>query len=80
MKTINGGRKTLSIVSLKIKIFNIEETMKVFVIEEQNFDHEFLTGLDCIQKFRLIQNEELEISQKMKPQNEVAPKGEKKNS
>lgn len=50
--------------------------MKVFVIEGENFDHEFLIGLDCVKKFRLIQNEELEISQKMKPQNDVASKDE----
>lgn len=38
--------------------------MHVFVIEETNFDHDFLIGLDFVDKFQLRQNEKLEISQK----------------
>lgn len=50
-------------VTLKLKIFDIEKSMNVFVIDEENFDHDFLIGLDCIKKFQLIQDEKLEITQ-----------------
>lgn len=54
----------MGIVTLKIKIFEIEKEMNIFVIDEQNFDYNFLIGLDCIKSFQLIQNENLEITQK----------------
>lgn len=39
--------------------------MNVFVIDKENFDYDFLVGLDCIKEFYLVQNENLEISQKI---------------
>ena len=51
-------------VKLVVKIFNIEKEINVFVIDEENFDYDFLVGLDCIKKFQLIQDENLNISQK----------------
>lgn len=50
-------------VTLKIKIYNIEKIMDIFVIDDGNFNYDFLIGLDCIKKFKLIQNEELKIIQ-----------------
>lgn len=77
LKTINGVKKSIGIVMLKIKIFQIEKNMKVFVIDEQNFDYDFLIGLDCIKSFQLIQNQNLEITQnlnkKIKQSNENIP-------
>ena len=66
LKTINGVKKSTGIVSLKIKIFQKEKNMNVFVIDEQNYDYDFLIGLDCIKAFQLIHNENLEITQKVK--------------
>lgn len=63
LKTINGVKKTTGIVTLKIKIFKLEYNMNVFVIDNENFDYDFLIGLDCIEKFHLTQNDKLEISQ-----------------
>lgn len=64
LKTINGAKKTKGMVTLKIKIYNIEKTMNVFVVDnENNFNYEFLIGLDCIKNFKLIQNENLQITQ-----------------
>lgn len=63
LKTINGVKKSIGIVTLKIKILNMEQTINVFVIDEENFDYDFLIGLDCIKKFRLTQNEKLEVTQ-----------------
>lgn len=63
LRTINGEKKTKGMVTLKIKIFNIEQLMDIFVIDNENFNYDFLIGLDCIKHFKLIQNEKLEISQ-----------------
>lgn len=65
LKTINGVRKSKGIVTLQIKIFSEEHEMDVFVIDQQNFDYDFLIGLDCIMKFGLIQDEKLNITQKL---------------
>lgn len=64
LTTINGVKKTNGIVKLKIKIFEIEEEVNVFVINKNNFNYDFLIGLDMIKQFKLIQNENLEITQK----------------
>lgn len=65
LKTINGVRKINGMVTLKVKILNIEKTINVFVIDKENFDYDFLIGLDCITKFGLAQNEKLKITQKV---------------
>lgn len=64
-KTINGVKKTTGMVTLKAKIFNMEETINVFVIDKENFNYDFLIGLDCIKKFGLTQDENLKITQKI---------------
>lgn len=69
LKTINGVKKTKGMVTLKIKIYNIEKIMNVFVVDNENFNYDFLIGLDCIKNFKLLQNENLEIIQS-KDQNE----------
>lgn len=63
--TINGVQKTSGLTNLKIKILNLEEKVDVYIMDEQNFKYDFLIGLDLIQKFRLIQNEDLRITQKL---------------
>lgn len=63
LKTINGEKKTKGIVTLKIRIYNIERNMDIFVIDNDNFHYDFLIGLDCIKKFNLIQTEKLNIIQ-----------------
>ena len=56
-------------VTLKTKIFYIEKHVDILVIDEENFDYDFLIGLDCIQKFHLIQNENLNITQNVRNNN-----------
>lgn len=65
LKTINGVKKVNDIIKLDKTIFNIEKKIDVFVIDKEDFDYDFLIGLDCIKKFYLIQNGKLEISQKV---------------
>ena len=66
LKTVNGVRKLNGMVRLKIKIFEIEEEVDVLVLENENYEHNFLIGLDCIKKFKLRQDEDLKITQKIK--------------
>ena len=62
---LNGVKKTDGLITIKIKIFEIEEEMDVYIIKEEDFD-DFIIGLDMIKKFRLTQNENLKIEQKYK--------------
>lgn len=65
LRTINGVKKATGRINLNIKIFNIEKKISVFVIDEENFNYDFLIGLDCIKNFYLTQNENLEIKQNL---------------
>ena len=65
IRTINGVQKTEGLIPMKIKILNIEDTQEVFIIKNENFQHDFLIGLDCIKKFHLQQNPNLSITQVM---------------
>lgn len=67
LKTISGVKKTDGIVYIKIKIFDLQYKMKVFVINSEHFNYDFLIGLDSIKKFRLCQDENLSIKQKKIP-------------
>jgi len=60
-------------MSLKIKIYKIEKVVDVFIIDKQNFKYDFLIGLDIIKEFKLIQNEDLQITQKddLNPQDKI---------
>lgn len=74
LKTINGVKKAKGMITLDITIFNVEEKMNVFVIDNENFNYDFLIGLDCIKKFYLIQNENLKINQKVPTRSEIVSK------
>lgn len=63
LQTINGVKKTKGMIAIKIKIFGMEKEMYVHVIDKENFDYDFLIGLDIIEQFKLIQNEDLKITQ-----------------
>lgn len=62
--TINGVKITKGMITIKIKILDIEKEIDVYIIDEDNFEYEFLIGLDIIKQFRLIQDEDLKITQK----------------
>lgn len=65
LRTISGVKKTSGLVTIRIKVFEIEEEMDVYIVENEDFD-DFMIGLDMIKKFRLTQNENLQIEQKQK--------------
>ncbi len=62
-RTMSGEAKQKGIIFLKLKIFEIEKTMRFFVIEKKNFKYDLLLGLDCIKEFRLCQDHNLTITQ-----------------
>jgi len=47
------------------------------VIDKENFDYDFLIGLDCIKKFGLAQDENLKITQKISTTEEYHKKQKK---
>lgn len=63
LRTINGEKKTNGMIKIKIKIFNIEKFMNVFIVDNKDLNYEFLIGLDCIKEFKLNQDENLIITQ-----------------
>lgn len=67
LKTVNGVTQTKGLVTIKVKIFEKEEYIDVFIVERDDFE-DFLIGLDIIKKFKLIQDENLQISQKTETQ------------
>lgn len=44
---------TKGLITTKVKIFDIEEYIDVFIVEKEDFE-DFLIGLDIIKKFKLI--------------------------
>ncbi|KAI4475355.1 hypothetical protein M0804_014351 [Polistes exclamans] len=78
LKTINGMTQTDGLVTIKIKIFEIEKEVDVFVVKSDDFK-DFLIWLNMIKLFRLTQDENLKISQKL-TENETKTKIEKKSS
>ncbi|KAI4479279.1 hypothetical protein M0802_014400 [Mischocyttarus mexicanus] len=62
--TINGVKKAIGMTEIKIKIFELEKQVEVYVMDEKYFKHDFLIELDLIKKFKLVQNEDLKIIQK----------------
>ncbi|GBP25751.1 hypothetical protein EVAR_12231_1 [Eumeta japonica] len=72
MKTVNGVKKTDGLITIKVKIFDLEEEVDVHIVENEEDVHivenedfdDFIIGLDMIKKFKLTQNEDLQIEQK----------------
>ena len=55
----------MSRAKLHMKINKLEREIEVHVIRNDNFSHDLLLGIDAIKKFKLIQDENLEIPQKV---------------
>uniref|UniRef100_A0A1B6DHM9 Reverse transcriptase domain-containing protein n=2 Tax=Clastoptera arizonana TaxID=38151 RepID=A0A1B6DHM9_9HEMI len=63
--------QSMGTVTLEIEIGNIKENFLFFIIKSDNFKEDLLLGLDCIQKFKLCQDENLKITQKYKKEEKV---------
>lgn len=62
--TINGVKKTSGLTTLNIKIFEIQKDVDVYIMDKEHFKYDFLIGLDLIKEFKLIQDENLKVTQK----------------
>lgn len=74
LKTINGVYQTNGLIKIKAKILNMEDYINVFIINNENFKYDFLIALDCIKKFKLKQNENLEVEQENSESTEMKNK------
>jgi len=70
-RTISGVNFTNRRAKIPMKINKIEEILDVYVVKNNNFSYDLLLGLDAIKKFKLIQNENLEILQKVDDKTDV---------
>lgn len=61
---VSGRGNVIGIAKIQVKIFNISKIVTVFVLDNVDFSHNFLVGLDLIKEFRLCQDENLNIFQK----------------
>lgn len=53
LKTINGVKKIDGLITIIAKIFNIEDKLDVFIVDNKSFDYDFLIGLDGIKKIQI---------------------------
>lgn len=64
LKTINDVKQSKGIGTLNAEVLNVAKKINVFVIVKENFDYDFLIGLDYIKNFNFFQDENLEISER----------------
>jgi hypothetical protein len=70
-KTIIGKGFANSRAKLRIKINKIEEEIDVYIISNDNYTDDLILGLDAIRKFKLKQDENLRVSQKVGDKEEI---------
>ena len=63
-KTISGVQKSHNKIKVLLKIHKIEKEIEAHVIKNDNFSYDILLRLDIIKKFRLLQDEHLNIFQR----------------
>lgn len=64
-KMVSGYGIIIRITKIKVKMFNLIRRVYVFVLDNDNFSHDFLIGLDLIKEFKICQDENLNIYQKL---------------
>ena len=82
-KTISGKNFTSSRARLKMRINKIEKEIDVYIVHNDNFTYDLILGLDAIRKFKLKQNENLRVAQKVNDKEEEIisnKKEERKNN
>lgn len=64
LKTVGGDTSSVGRAFLKVRIGKITSYLDFEVIKGKNFDYELLIGLDAIKKFKLMQDENLNVLQR----------------
>lgn len=63
-RTMTGEGKLMGTIYAKVKIFDLEKKIRMFVVDSnKNFKHDLLIGLDSIIKFQLCQDHKCRITQ-----------------
>ena len=70
-KTISGKDVTNSRAKLRMKINKIEKEINVYIVCNDNFTYDLILGLDTIREFKLKQDENLRVSQKVDDKEEI---------
>lgn len=79
-KTMSGEDTIKGTAKIKVKIFNIEKIIRVFIVSKPDYENDLLLGLDAILIFRLCQDHKLNITQaEHDPEKVNESKSEKKN-
>ena len=64
-KTISGKDFMNSWAELRMKIKKIEKEINVYIVCNDNFTYDLILGLDAIREFKLKQDENLRVSQRV---------------
>lgn len=64
-RTMNGLNFCSARANIILKIGNLTNSLNTYVIKNSNFSYDLLLGLDAISKFKLIQDENLDIFQRI---------------
>lgn len=64
LRTISGKSFSQGRAFLKVKIGKISNFIEFYVVKNENFKYQMLIGLDAIMKFKLLQDENLDVLQK----------------
>ena len=70
-KTISGRDFTNSGAKLRMKINKVEKEINVYIAHNDNFTYDLILGLDSIREFKLKQDENLRVSQKVDDKVEI---------
>ncbi len=62
-KTMSGEANFVGTAIINLKIINISQKVKVYIVDKNITNYDLLIGLDIIKLFKLRQDENLEISQ-----------------
>ena len=65
LRTLSGISFTRNRAKLSLKIHKIEETIDMYAVRNNHFSYDLLLGLDAIKKFKLIQDENLNVLQRV---------------
>lgn len=65
LHTISGVQGRIKKTKMIIRINKIEHLLEVYVVKNDNFSYDLLLGLNAIEQFKLVQDENLRIFQRV---------------
>lgn len=65
LHTISGVQVQIKKTKMIIRINKIQHLLEVYVVKNDNFSYDLLLGLNAIEQFKLVQDENLKIFQRV---------------